>query len=361
MEDPSGWSREEIAKRSKKLNEELRRVFKGDAAKLDRYLKLSGEFVNGTVSAAVFHDTSLNLLGVKNLRVFSELISLLEDPVKRHVLETLFREAKGKRSSTLSKDYLMSIHARSTLFPRLCVVDVDSKKKPKIEANSGKKPVVSTMDAAWERAEEEEKKLEESGSETPMALTPEDREEEELADVAYPSMYPVAQPLQLQWKRFRAELNRLQELKSFLVDKKKSARASLLVPTANVALEIIRFIDEVLSERAKKESWSGIEAEKVANLGMVIHEQTDAQLSVIDWMPMFGVSERSMSEFGLFYDLFHTRDTLAIPAMKEINRGKRDLNEIPAKELNVLREAFVFIEKEAIARLVWVVMLDHHA
>ena len=47
--------------------------------------------------------------------------------------------------------------------------------------------------------------------------------------------------------------------------------------------------------------------------------------------------------------------------MKEINRGKRDLNEIPAKELNVLREAFVFIEKEAIARLVWVVMLDHHA
>ena len=69
--------------------------------------------MNGTVSAAVFHDTSLNLLGVKNLRVFSELISLLEDPVKRHVLETLFREAKGKRSSTLSKDYLMSIHARS--------------------------------------------------------------------------------------------------------------------------------------------------------------------------------------------------------------------------------------------------------
>ena len=240
-------------------------------------------------------------------------------------------------------------------------MDVDSKKKPKIEANSGKKPVVSTMDAAWERAEEEEKKLEESGSETPMALTPEDREEEELADVVYPSMYPVAQPLQLQWKRFRAELNRLQELKSYLVDKKKSARASLLVPTANVALEIIRFIDEVLSERAKKESWSGIEAEKVANLGIVIHEQTDAQLSVIDWMPMFGVSERSMSEFGLFYDLFHTRDTLAIPAMKDINRGKRDLNEIPAKELNVLREAFVYIEKEAIARLVWVVMLDYHA
>ena len=89
-------------------------------------------------------------------------------------------------------------------------MDVDSKKKPKVEANSGKKPVVSAMDAAWERAEEEEKKLEESGSETPMALTPEDREEEELADVVYPSMYPVAQPLQLQWKRFRAELNRLQ-------------------------------------------------------------------------------------------------------------------------------------------------------
>ena len=111
VEDPSGWSKEEIARRSQKLNEELKRVFKGDQAKLERYLKLSGEFVNGTISAAVFHDTSLNLLGAKNLRVLSELISLLQDPVKRHILETLFREAKGKRSSTLSKEYLMSIHA----------------------------------------------------------------------------------------------------------------------------------------------------------------------------------------------------------------------------------------------------------
>ena len=118
VEDPSGWSRDEIARRSHRLEEEMKQVFKGDQGKLDRYLKLSGEFVNGTVSAAVFHDTSLNLLGAKNIRVFSELISLLEDPVKRHVLETLFREAKGKRSSSLSKEFLQSIHARSCRFPR---------------------------------------------------------------------------------------------------------------------------------------------------------------------------------------------------------------------------------------------------
>ena len=240
-------------------------------------------------------------------------------------------------------------------------MDVDTKKKPTIEVNSPKKAAVSTMDAAWERAEEEEKKLEKRGSETPMALTQEDREEDELADVEYPSKYLVAQPLQLQWKRFRVELNRLQELKRYLVDKKKSIRANQLIPAANVALEIIRVIDEVLSERAKTETWPGITAETMSNLGMVIHEQTDAQLSVIEWLPMFGVSERSMTEFGLFYDMFHVRDTLTIPTNKDINRGKRDLNEIPAKELNVLREVFVFIEKEAIARLVWVVILDTHA
>lgn len=237
-------------------------------------------------------------------------------------------------------------------------METEAKKKDKPAVAAAKK-AVTTMDAAWERADEEEKELEGTG-ETPMALTKEDREEDALAGVVYPSSYPVATPLQLQWKRYRAELNRLQELKSYVVDKKKSARTSILIPTANVALEIIRFIDEILSERAKTESWSGIEAEKVANLGMVIREQNDTQLSVVDWIPMFGVSEESMTEFGLFYDLFRSKDTLVIPAINVINRGKRDLNAIPAKELNILREAFVFIEKEAIARLVWVVVLDHH-
>ena len=124
VEDPSGWSRDEIARRSHRLEEELKQVFKGDQGKLDRYLKLSGEFVNGTVSAAVFHDTSLNLLGAKNIRVFSELISLLEDPVKRHVLETLFRELKDcmgavSEKATASKEAAMEERLRAYLDGRL--------------------------------------------------------------------------------------------------------------------------------------------------------------------------------------------------------------------------------------------------
>ena len=76
-------------------------------------------------------------------------------------------------------------------------METEAKKKDKPAVAVAKK-AVTTMDAAWERADEEEKKLEGTG-ETPMALTKEDREEEALAGVVYPSSYPVATPLQLQW------------------------------------------------------------------------------------------------------------------------------------------------------------------
>lgn len=52
-------------------------------------------------------------------------------------------------------------------------METEAKKKDK-PAVAATKKAVTTMDAAWERADEEEKKLEGTG-ETPMALTKEDR------------------------------------------------------------------------------------------------------------------------------------------------------------------------------------------
>lgn len=61
VEDPSGWSREELQKRGRELDRELQAVFRGNPGKLERYQKHTGEFLRGTVSAATFYDVSLNV------------------------------------------------------------------------------------------------------------------------------------------------------------------------------------------------------------------------------------------------------------------------------------------------------------
>ena len=40
---------------------ELREAFHHDEGKLQRYQKLCGEYMNGKVTAAVFHDCSMNV------------------------------------------------------------------------------------------------------------------------------------------------------------------------------------------------------------------------------------------------------------------------------------------------------------
>ena len=67
VEDPSGWSADEIRRRNQRLVEELQGVFGHDEAKLERYQKLCGQFLHGTVSCAVFHDLSLNVSFMERL------------------------------------------------------------------------------------------------------------------------------------------------------------------------------------------------------------------------------------------------------------------------------------------------------
>lgn len=61
VEDPSGWTAADLRQRAARLDRELLDAFRGDAARLDRYQKLTGEFLRGAVSAAAFYDVSLNV------------------------------------------------------------------------------------------------------------------------------------------------------------------------------------------------------------------------------------------------------------------------------------------------------------
>ena len=64
VEDPSGWSQSEVRQRNSQLMRELREAFHHDEGKLQRYQKLCGEYVNGKVTAAVFHDLSMNVRAI---------------------------------------------------------------------------------------------------------------------------------------------------------------------------------------------------------------------------------------------------------------------------------------------------------
>lgn len=61
VEDPSGWSKEEIRQRNRALQAELLKVFDGNEEKLERYQHMCGEFLQGNLSPAIFHDMSINV------------------------------------------------------------------------------------------------------------------------------------------------------------------------------------------------------------------------------------------------------------------------------------------------------------
>ena len=52
-----------------------------------------------------------SLLKGNHIATFSHLISLITDTGKRHALETLFREAKGRKSTQLPRAFIKSIGA----------------------------------------------------------------------------------------------------------------------------------------------------------------------------------------------------------------------------------------------------------
>lgn len=209
----------------------------------------------------------------------------------------------------------------------------------------------SARDAAWEMAEQAEVTLEKTKSQGLITLSKEEQEEEDVKDIEYPSSYSVSRSIQLQWRKLKKELNHLCELKSGLVEKKKVVLSELLYSLSLVVMELIHILDETLSERAKKTSWEGIEIDLMEQLRDIVNNQGDRELYKIEWLPMLRISEKSVTEFQSFYDLFIDKEKFIIPPQTIINKNKHILNSIPPRDLNILREVFVMIVEKAISRL----------
>ena len=267
------------------------------------------------------------MIGHTHITVFSHLISLVSDPVKRHVLETLFREAKGRKSTQLSREFLQSIGANT------CTSTSESPRDS--DDSSGLRKAQSAGDLT---------QLKETSE-------PAKPETEPWKSIPYPSSLPIGRSLQNQWKEWKWELDVESELGSLLVEKRKVVSYEFLINMAEAMIDMVRVLDEVLYSRAKHESWPGVEAEKLENIVMVIHEQTERQLPSVDWLPMFGISERHIQEFELFYDVFKNGSSFVIPSTLAVNRAKKDLEDIPAGELNLIRVTLAGIIDESVRRL----------
>lgn len=210
----------------------------------------------------------------------------------------------------------------------------------------------SAREAAWEEAERAEEVIERSG-EGLVILSPEEKEAEELKDIAYPSSFAVSQSMQLQWKRFKKQLNHLCELKSGLVEKKKVVLSELLYSLSTVTMEIMHICDEVLSDRARHESWEGIDSDVLEQLQVIVKDQGDRELYKIEWLPMLHINEKSVMMFQEFYDLFIVKETFVMPPQPVINKNRYRLKAIPARDLNIIREVFVLIIMKIIERLTY--------
>ena len=52
----------------------------------------------------------------------------------------------------------------------------------------------------------------------------------------------------------------------------------------DMAVEVMRTLDKVLFERAKREQWPIIDEERIASMNLIIREQGERQLGSMDWL-----------------------------------------------------------------------------
>lgn len=209
----------------------------------------------------------------------------------------------------------------------------------------------SAREAAWDMAERAEEALHQSNHTGLVVLSQEEQEEEEVKEIQYPSSFPVSRSIQLQWRKLKKQLNQLCELKSGLVEKKKVVLSDLLYSLSMVAMELIHILDEILSDRARHESWEGLHSEFMEQLQGIISDQGPRELYKIEWLPILQVNEKSVNRFQEFYDLFIEKESFHLPPQTVINKNKHLLNAIPPRDLNIFREVFVLMVTEAISRL----------
>ena len=263
--------------------------------------------------------------------MLSHLISLIDNPVRRHVIETLFREARGRKTEQLDREFLQSIGACRTgqspaklaEFPREFNTPQLSAESeafhPRGFPRSASSPALPIPHSPAETSPVDE---------TPAVLTPQE-----------------------QLSAFRGELSELANLKSKLVQRGKVVTGETLLLGGNGAVEVIRCLDELLRERARREEWAGIDESRLNGVSESMAKMTNRELLSCNWVDKLGLSEASRQNFDLFLEYFRGKEGLVAPSLAAVQKAKRDLAGVSSTEVNWIREVFGVFAGEVIRRL----------
>ena len=257
--------------------------------------------------------------------MLSHLISLIDNPVRRHVIETLFREARGRKTEQLDREFLQSIGALRTDFSPAKLPE-----SPRLSAESE-----AFHPRGFPRSA--------SAPALPVASSP--------AEASPVDETPAVRTPQEQLSAFRGELADLAKLKKKLVDRRKVVTGETLLAGGNGAVEVIRCLDELLRERAQREEWAGIDESRLSEVREAMAKMTDRELRSCKWVSKLGLSESSSEHFRLFLDYFTGKEGLLAPSLAAVQKAKRDLAGVSSAEVNWIREVFGIAAGEVIRRL----------
>ena len=257
--------------------------------------------------------------------MLSHLISLIDNPVRRHVIETLFREARGRKTEQLDREFLQSIGALRT--------DFSPAKLPESPRLSAKSEAFHPR--GFPRSA--------SAPALPVSSSP--------AEASPVEETPAVRTPQEQLSAFRGELADLARLKKKLVDRRKVVTGETLLAGGSGAVEVIRCLDELLRERAQREEWAGIDESRLTEVREAMAKMTDRELRSCKWVSKLGLSESSFEHFRLFLDYFTGKEGLLAPSLAAVQKAKRDLAGVSSAEVNWVREVFGIFAGEVIRRL----------
>ena len=268
--------------------------------------------------------------------MLSHLISLIDNPTRRHVIETLFREARGRKTSQLDREFLQSIGAFHTERPR----PEKTAENPTVAGTAGNIPAKLSAD---------------SQAFHPLSFPRESSSPVSPASPSSPAVVseetPAVRSPREQLQQYRGELSELGALKSQLVERRKVVTGETLLRGGNGALEVIRCLDELLCERARREEWAGIDESRFSALQTSLHALTDRELLGCEWLAQLGIADPAAQAVSLFLEPFRGKEGLVAPALAKVQRAKRDLAAVSSPELNAVREAFVRALEEILLRL----------
>lgn len=252
---------------------------------------------------------------MEHAETLGRFISLVGEPRRRQALETLFREARGRRSSQLPAEFLAAIGADRAL--------------PREEGEEEE-------EGFWSEKPREEEKPREKPREMEWEKRP------------YPSNFPVGEQFQRQWKRWMGSFEELAGKARYLVEKRKVSTCAMLIPAGKSGAEMVRCMDECLCERARKESWKGVETEKLGKIVETIRKESERRLSRME-IPAGVVGNQRYWE--TFREMFEEGPIWVLPNPAGMTRARNVLNSIPAGELNVLRETVAAVTEECLRRV----------